>query len=79
MKLAERVEKYFAPDSISINLINRAINEFSHLEEYVDRGLEPIDLNEIITISQFVLNKMNSSDPDQYNALLESVNDLIEE
>lgn len=69
----ERIKKYFNDDSISINLINRVINEYSHIGEHFDRGMEPVDIDEISKISKLVIDKIQISDPDQYEALLQSI------
>ncbi len=69
----ERIKKYFNDDSVSINLINRVINEYSHIGEHFDRGMEPIDIDEISKISKLVIDKIKMSDADQYEALLQSI------
>ncbi|MDO9184917.1 MAG: AAA family ATPase [Bacteroidia bacterium] len=69
----ERIKKYFNNDSITINLVNRVINEYSHIGEHFDRSMEPVDIDEINKISNAVINKIKISDPDQYEALLESI------
>lgn len=73
MSSDERVKKYFNDDSVSINLINRVINEYSHIGEHFDRGMEPIDIDEISKISKLVIDKIKMSDADQYEALLQSI------
>jgi hypothetical protein len=35
--------------------------------------MRPVEIPEIPTLARFVLNKMFEKDPDQYNALLESI------
>lgn len=69
----ERLKKFFGDDSVSINLINRVTNEYSHIGEHFDRGMEPVDVDEISKISTMVLNKIKESDPGQYEALIESI------
>lgn len=73
LSLDQRIDKFFEGEQISINLINRVINEYSHLGEHFDRGLEPIDVDAIIKIAQAVLNKIKITDPYQYEALIESI------
>ena len=68
----QKLEKYFN-DGITVTLINRVINEYSHIGEQFERGMEPIDIDEIQKISQAVINQMKVNDNDQFEALLESV------
>jgi len=69
----ERLKKFFNSDSVSITLVNRVINEYSHIGEQFDRGMHPIDIDEIGKISGIVLSKIKELDPDQYEALVESI------
>lgn len=70
----ERIRKFFGnEDATAISLINRLNNEFSHLESTPDRGFKPIEIPEISKVANFVLDKIFSSDPHQYNALLKSI------
>lgn len=69
----ERIKKFFDSDDVSFNLVRRVINEYSHLGENFDRGLEPIDVDAIKKISQVVIQRIELTDKEQYEALLESV------
>ena len=69
----QRIKKYFNEDHITVSLLNRVINEYSHLENKFDRSLSPIDIPEIKQIAEFVLQKISTNDPDQYDSLLESI------
>lgn len=69
----ERIKKFFSADDVSYNLVRRVINEYSHLGENFDRGLEPIDVEAIKKVSQAVMQKIEITDKEQYEALLESV------
>lgn len=53
-------------------LINRVINEYSHLT-YIDRGWKPIDVDEAEECATIIVNKIQEKDPDQYEALLQSI------
>ena len=68
----QRIREFF-DDDISHNLITRVTNEYSHLGENFDRGIKPIDLDEIRSISQTVLNMIEKKDKDQYLALYDSI------
>ncbi|MEN5380640.1 AAA family ATPase [Sphingobacterium kitahiroshimense] len=69
----QRIKKYFNNDSVTVTLLNRVTNEFSHLEDKFDRSLNPIDIPEIRQIADLVLGKIRNDEPDQYDALLESI------
>jgi len=69
----QRIRKYFNNDTVTVTLINRITNEYSHLKDNFDRSLVPLDIAEIRKISELVLNRIKSDDPDQFDALLESI------
>lgn len=69
----ERIKKFFNDDEVTYNLVRRVINEYSHLGENFDRGLEPIDVDAMKKISEAVMQKIETTDKPQYDALLESV------
>lgn len=73
LSLDQRLDKFFDSDAVTINLINRVVNEYSHLGEHFDRGLEPIDVDEINKISKAVIDKIEQKDPDQLAALFQSI------
>jgi wobble nucleotide-excising tRNase len=69
-----RVEKFFADDLGAEPLVQRIVNEFSHLSGQFDRSVEPIDHAEIARLAQFVLKKLKDNDEEQFDCLTESVN-----
>jgi wobble nucleotide-excising tRNase len=73
LSFEQRVKKFFTDDDVSYNLVSRIINEYSHLGEHFDRGLEPIDVDAMRKISEAVLEKIRAIDKPQFEALLESV------
>jgi wobble nucleotide-excising tRNase len=73
LSFEQRVKKFFAADDVSYNLVSRIINEYSHLGEHFDRGLEPIDVDAMRKISEAVMEKIRAIDKLQFEALLESV------
>ncbi|QFG54481.1 AAA family ATPase [Chryseobacterium sp.] len=75
LTLDQRLNKFFDGDQISINLVNRVINEYSHLGDHFDRGLDPIDVDAIGKIATAVIGKIQTSDQPQYDALMESIAD----
>lgn len=76
LSFEKRLNNFFKNDQVSITLINRVINEYSHLGDNFERGLEPIDSDSISLISKAVLEKIKENDPEQYAALLDSINDV---
>lgn len=70
-----RLLKYFKNDNLKTALIQRVTNEYSHLEEVLDRGMVPIENSELQNVAQIILNQINENDKDQYEALLDSIKD----
>jgi wobble nucleotide-excising tRNase len=68
-----RMLLFFGDEDSSMDFINRLTNEHSHLEEFVDRGMVPIDCAEISRMAIFVLETMRRKDPVQYEHFLKSV------
>ncbi|EAK4847184.1 RloC protein [Campylobacter coli] len=58
---------------IIAGIINRYHNEYSHLREVLSRGMQPIDIKEAKKIAEFILETMEQSDKQQYEALIESI------
>ena len=73
LTLDQRLHKFFDGEQVSINLVNRVINEYSHLGEHFDRGLDPIDIDAISKIATAVIDRIRNSDQPQYEALMESI------
>ena len=73
LSFEQRVKKFFTDDDVSYNLVSRIINEYSHLGEHFDRGIEPIDVDAMRKISEAVMKKIETTDKPQFEALLESV------
>lgn len=74
---SKRLLKYFGSENRAAVLTERITNELSHLEEIFDRGMVPLDIPELKKVAQFILNKIEDNDPDQYEALLESIGEEI--
>jgi wobble nucleotide-excising tRNase len=68
-----RLHLFFGDSDSSMDFVNRLANEHSHLEEFVDRGMVPIDCAEISRMAIFVLRTMRQKDPEQYQHFLKSV------
>lgn len=69
----KRIEKFFKDDVGSEPLVQRVINEFSHLIGAFDRSVQPIDCAEISKLACFVLKRIRDNDQPQYECLLQSI------
>jgi len=78
LNLDKRLDNFFGTDTISKSLVNRVINEYSHLEDNFERGLEPIDVDAVHLISKSVLERIKQIDLEQYNALIDSITNVSE-
>lgn len=70
----ETIERFFGSKQNAI-LLNRYIQEYSHLREILERGIKPLDIPESKKIAEFVLETIQKKDPEQYEALCESINE----
>lgn len=73
LSLEDRLRKFFN-DGVTYSLVNRVINEYSHMEDQFDRGMQPVDIDEITKVSSAVIERIRTVDPDQFEALMDSVN-----
>ncbi|HDL7592561.1 TPA: AAA family ATPase, partial [Yersinia enterocolitica] len=73
-----KLERFFGFDSLSTVITERITNEYSHLEGVFERSTSPIDVPEMRRSAQFILRKIREKDPEQYSALLESIDNPIE-
>jgi wobble nucleotide-excising tRNase len=74
VKKDKRLYLFFGDEVGAFSFVNRLTNEHSHLEEFVDRGMIPIDCAEIARTAKFVLSAMKAKDPVQYQHFLSSIN-----
>lgn len=74
--LEEKIRKFLNNDSDAI-LINRIINEFSHLEEIFDRSCLPIDIPEMRNIAAIILERIKEVDSEQYDSLVKSIGEVV--
>ncbi|AOZ06462.1 AAA family ATPase [Cupriavidus malaysiensis] len=68
-----RIKLFFADGTSSEAFVQRLINEFSHLGEFIDRGTQPIDCTEIASLAKFVLKKIRDNDKHQFEHFLLSI------
>ncbi|MDO8549466.1 MAG: AAA family ATPase [Ignavibacteria bacterium] len=69
----KKLECFLGESSVESTLVNRIINEYSHLFGVFERGITPIEIPEMKKTAKFILNKVYENDKDQYNSLLESI------
>ena len=69
----DKLARFFGDDTLASSLIDRINNEYSHLSGVFERSIMPIDVPEMKSTAQFILNKIREKDIDQYNALLSSI------
>jgi wobble nucleotide-excising tRNase len=67
----ENLDKLF--DGHTPSLINRIINENSHLT-HIDRAWKPLDIDEVENCARLVIEKIKEIDPSQFDALVASLN-----
>lgn len=70
-----KLARFFGDDALSAVLMERITNEYSHLDGVFERSVLPIDVPEMKTTANFILNKIKEKDPDQYSSLLQSINE----
>ena len=76
----EKLKKFFGNEQkfLTMIMIERISNEFSHLKGSLERGMTPIDIPEMKKIASFILYKIEEKDNEQYGALLESIGETKE-
>lgn len=72
-----KLSRFFGGDIRSKILIERITNEYSHLAGVFERSITPVEIPEMKTSAQFILNKINEKDPEQYSSLLESIGNPV--
>lgn len=69
----DKLTRFFGDEPMASSLTDRINNEFSHLAGMFERSVAPIDVPEMKTTANFILQKIKEKDPDQYSALLQSI------
>lgn len=69
-----KLNNFFDDDKTSTTISTRISNELSHLRDIFDRSMKPIDVAESKKLAQYVLDKIKEKDPEQYEALIKSIN-----
>ncbi|TWW12129.1 hypothetical protein E3A20_03710 [Planctomyces bekefii] len=68
---SETIAKFLV-DDVKAALVNRVVNEFSHMFSRLERGGRPIDVPDLIRAARCVRDALKR-DPVQYNSLLKSI------
>lgn len=71
-RLINKYEKFFKDDK-EATLVNRVVNEFSHLEENVTRATMPMDCQELQEVAKIIIERLKIEDKEQFQALKESI------
>lgn len=69
----DKYKLFFGDNPIPSILINRMNNEYSHLTATFERGSMPIEVPEMLTAAQLIIQKIKELDEGQYNALIRSI------
>ena len=69
----DKLYRFFGNDALATSLTDRVNNEYSHLAGVFERSISPLDVPEMKTTASYILQKIYEKDPDQYNALLQSI------
>lgn len=69
----QRLEKFFGAGSIPDFFVNRINNEYSHLSGGLERGGMPIEVSEMRLCAKAILDKIEEKNPEQFQALQESI------
>lgn len=68
----ETLQRFFGNEKIPAILIERLNNEYSHLSGVFERGATPIEVPEMQTSAQLIIERLKQ-DKDQYGSLLNSI------
>lgn len=73
----EKMKRFFGNSPIPRILIERISNEYSHLSGPLERGALPVEVPEMNSAAKLILDKIQELDPDQYEALLNSIGEEL--
>lgn len=71
----ETLRLFFGEGKIPAVLIDRINNEYSHLAGVFERGATPVEVPEMQTAAQLIIERLKK-DNDQYSALLKSIGEI---
>ena len=67
------LQSFFGQEIIPAVVTARINNEYSHLASVFERGTTPVEVPEMQTCAKSILNNIRKKDPEQYQALLRSI------
>lgn len=70
---SKKLQKFFDGDKIPSILTERINNEYSHLSAVFERGATPVEVPEMKTTAEKIIERIKSLDKEQYNSLLLSI------
>lgn len=71
----ETLRLFFGEEKIPAVLMDRINNEYSHLAGVFERGATPVEVPEMKTAAQLIIERLKK-DKDQYSALLKSIGEM---
>lgn len=75
-----KLREFFGEDNLPSLLTERVTNEYSHLAGAMERGAAPVEVAEMKSVANVILDKLRENDPPQYAAFLKSIGeDVVEE
>ncbi len=72
-----KLQKFFG-DKIPAVFTDRINNEYSHLSAVFERGAIPVEVPEMKSAAELIIQKIKETDREQYNALLSSIGETPE-
>ncbi len=69
----DKMLKFFGGDTLPAILTDRINNEYSHLCGVLERGALPIEVPEMNSTANLILDRIKALDNDQYESLLRSI------
>lgn len=71
-----KLRRFLGDDLVASSVTERVENEYSHLVGLFERGILPVDISAMKKMADLVLDKIKNYDPEQYNALMESIGEM---
>ncbi len=68
----KRFESFFG-DSLTISVLNRLNNEYSHMCGVFERGERIVDVPEILKVAKTITERIKIKDPEQYQSLVNGI------
>lgn len=72
LKENEKYKKFFG-DTLSVGVLNRLENEYSHMCGVFERGEQLVDIPEMKKVAEYIMRTIKEKDAEQYEAFLQCV------